>query len=168
MLSIDGLEQLIEPVLNGMGLALHYVELKREGRDLVLRVVTDKLTKENPSDGVSLDELTDANHEIGAVLDLEDPIEERYRLTVESPGIERDLSTWRQVKYAAGERVHVVTRGEDAAVYEGVLVRCTEDPKTLYVRVDAGETAVDYATVKSARTVFVWPSSTDGKTKRQG
>lgn len=166
MLSVDGLEQLIEPVLNQMGLALHFVELKREGKELVLRIVTDRLDKESPEDGVSIDELTDANHEVGAMLDLEDPIEDRYRLTIESPGIERDLSTWRQVRYAVTERVHVVTRGDDAKVVEGTLLRVSEDPKTLVVDEKGAEVSIDYSLVKSAKTVFVWPSSGDNKTKR--
>ncbi len=165
MLNVDGLEQLIEPILNQMGLALHFIELKREGKELVLRVVTDRLEKASAEDGVSIDELTDANHEVGAMLDLEDPIEERYRLTVESPGIERDLSTWRQIRYATKERVHVVTRGDEAAVFEGELVAVEEEPKTLIIDQKGEQVRVDYSLVKSAKTVFVWPSSTDGKVK---
>lgn len=162
MLSVDGLEQLIEPVLNQMGLGLHFIELKHEGKDLVLRIVTDRAEKRSPEDGVSLEELERANREVGAMLDLEDPIEGRYRLTIESPGIERDLSTWRQIGYAIGERVHVVTRGDDATVYEGTLVRVEDEPKRLVLRVDAAEQTIDYLQVKSAKTVFVWPKS--GKT----
>lgn len=158
MLSVDGLEQLIEPVLKGLGLGLHFVELKHEGKDLILRVVADRLEKASPADGVTLEDLERANHEVGAMLDLEDPIEGRYRLTIESPGIERDLNTWRQLGYALGERVHVVTRGEQAAVYEGTLV-CVEDaPKRLVVRTDGTDHVINYLDVKSAKTVFVWPA----------
>lgn len=167
MLSVDGLEQLVEPVLNQMGLVLHHAELKREGKELVLRVVTDRVKTSEASEGVSIDDLERANHEIGAVLDLEDPIEERYRLTVESPGIERELGTWRQVTYAQNERVHVVTRGADAGVEEGVLTGVTEEPKSLVLKRDDGsEVTVAYSAVKSARTVFVWPTTNVSK-KRQ-
>lgn len=165
MLNVDGLEQLIEPVLNQLGLALHFLELKREGKELVLRVVTDRLEKSSPEDGVSIDELTDANHEIGAMLDLEDPIEERYRLTIESPGIERDLTVWRQVRYAIGERVHIVTRGDNAEVVEGILTAVEEDPRTVIVNQSGESKRIDYSVVKSAKTIFVWPSAKDGKVK---
>ena len=159
MMNVDGLEQLIEPVLNQIGLALHWIELKHEGKELVLRVVTDRLDKKTPADGVSLSELERANHEVGAMLDLEDPIEGRYRLTIESPGIERDLSTWRQIGYAIGERVHVVTRGDDAAVFEGTLVRVEEEPKRIVIQTKEAESVIDYLQVKSAKTVFVWPAA---------
>ncbi len=159
MLSIDGLEQLIEPILNQLGLGLHLIELKREGKDLVLRIVTDRLEKASAEEGVSVEDLERANHEIGAVMDLEDPIEERYRLTVESPGIERDLGTWRQVRYALNERVHVVTRGEEATVVEGILKSVSEDPKLMVIKRDDGsEINIEYSVVKAAKTVFVWPS----------
>lgn len=158
MLSVDGLEQLIEPVLKGLGLGLHFVELKHEGKDLVLRVVADRLEKASPADGVTLEDLERANHEVGAMLDLEDPIEGRYRLTIESPGIERDLNTWRQLRYALGERVHIVTRGEQAAVYEGTLVCVEDSPKRLVVRTDGTDHVINDLDVKSAKTVFVWPA----------
>ena len=112
MLSIEGIERLVEPVFEQLGLVLHGAELRREGQALVLRFVVDKGDKGATGTGVTVDELARASEEVGALLDLENPIDDRYRLTIESPGIERELSNWRQMRYAVGERVRVVTRGE--------------------------------------------------------
>ncbi|MBQ4360212.1 MAG: hypothetical protein II767_08140 [Proteobacteria bacterium] len=156
MLSIEGIERLIEPVVAQLGLVMHGIELKKEGRDLVLRIVVDRAEKANASDGITVDELAHASDEIGALLDLENPIESRYRLTLESPGIERDLQTWRHFKYAVGEKVRIVTRGEEAAVYEGELVSANDDNRHIEVNTKDGRVEIDATQIKSARTIFEW------------
>lgn len=156
MLSIEGIERLVEPVITSLGLVLHGTELKREGRDLVLRIVVDRANKKNASDGVTVDELAHASDEVGALLDLENPIDDRYRLTLESPGIERDLVSWRHYRFAVGERVRIVTRGEEAAVYEGELLAADDETRTIEVKVADGTVKIDATQIKSGKTVFVW------------
>ncbi|MCL2326731.1 MAG: hypothetical protein FWC40_09590 [Proteobacteria bacterium] len=161
MLSMDGLERLVEPVLAQIGLVLHALELKREGRELVLRLVVDR----QGTRGVDVEALTDANREVGAMLDLENPISERYRLIVESPGIERDLSTWRQIRYAVGEQVHLAVRGEEVSSHEGLLASVDDDTQTLHLKTAQGEMSVPWASIKSVRTVFAWATKTQNKRK---
>lgn len=156
MLSIEGIERLIEPVIGQLKLVLHGVELKREGKELVLRITVDRADKETPQDGITVDELAKASDEIGALLDLENPIEERYRLTLESPGIERDLQTWRHFQFALGERVRVITRGEGASVIEGKLVSANDENRVIGVETKDGTVEIDSTSIKSARTVFEW------------
>ena len=156
MLSIEGIERLVEPVITGLGLVLHGTELKREGRDLVLRIVVDRANKKSASDGVTVDELAHASDEVGALLDLENPIDDRYRLTLESPGIERDLVSWRHFKFAIGERVRIVTRGDEATVYEGDLISANDDDRMIEVKTADGDVKIDATQIKSAKTVFVW------------
>ena len=156
MLSIEGIERLVEPVITGLGLVLHGTELKREGRELVLRIVVDRANKKDASDGVTVDELAHASEEVGALLDLENPIDDRYRLTLESPGIERDLVSWRHYRFAVGERVRIVTRGDEAAVYEGVLLSADDETRTIEVKVADGTVKIDATQIKSGKTVFVW------------
>ena len=165
MLSIAGIEQIIEPALARLGLVMHNAELKREGRELVLRVVVDRAEKKSVQDGVTVDELAVASDEVGAALDLEDPIEERYRLTLESPGVERDLSTLRQFRFAIGEQVRIVTRGEDAAVVEGRLSDVHEDTRVLDVTTADGVISIDTGVIKSARTIFDWDAQVGAKRK---
>ena len=167
MLSIEGIERLVEPVFEQLGLVLHGAELRREGRALVLRFVVDKGDKgaRCVADSSSDDELARASEEVGALLDLENPIDDRYRLTIESPGIERELSNWRQMRYAVGERVRVVTRGEESRVVEGDLTCADDESRRIEVLTDAGAESIDFADVKSARTVYLWENETGQKRK---
>lgn len=156
MLSIEGIERLVEPVIKQLGLVLHTVELKKEGRELVLRLVVDRAEKKSASDGVTVDELAHASDEVGALLDLENPIDDRYRLTLESPGIERELQSWRHFRLAVGERVRIVTRGEESTVVEGQLLNANDETRVLEILTKEGRVEVDSTTIKNARTVFEW------------
>ena len=165
MLSIEGIERLVEPVFEQLGLVLHGAELRREGRALVLRFVVATGDKGATGTGVTVDELARASEEVGALLDLENPIDDRYRLTIESPGIERELSNWRQMRYAVGERVRVVTRGEESRVVEGDLTCADDESRRIEVLTDAGAESIDFGDVKSARTVYLWENETGQKRK---
>ena len=164
-MNIDGIMRLVEPVVGSLGLALYDAELRREGKQLVLKIIVDRAEKKSATDGVTVDELAKASEEVGAMLDLEDPISEPYRLTLESPGIERDLTTMRHFVYAVGERVRIVTRGENAEVVEGELSSADEEAGVVRVKTADGEKSVDISTVKSARTVFLWEAQ--GGVKRK-
>ena len=165
MLNIDGIKQLIEPPLRALGLVLYDAELRREGKQLSLRVVVDRANKKSAADGVTVDELAKASDDLSALLDLEDPIAEPYRLTLESPGIERDLTTLRHFVFAVGERVRVVTRGENAEVVEGLLENVDEDNGIISIKADSDVKKIDTAMIKSARTVYLWESQTGIKRK---
>ena len=165
MLNIDGIKQLIEPALNALGLVLYDAELKREGKQLTLRVTVDRAKKKSATNGVTVDELAKASDDLSALLDLEDPITEPYRLTLESPGVERDLTTIRHFVFAVGERVRVVTRGENAEVIEGLLQAVDEAEGSIAIQTDSELKKIDVAAVKSARTVYLWEAQTGTKRK---
>lgn len=163
MLSIDNLEKLVSPVLEQLGLVFHGLDLKREGKELILKITVDRSDK--AEGGVTVDDLTNANREVGAILDLEDPIEEHYRLVVESPGIERELSTWRHFVFAVGEKMHIVTRGVNASHYDGELIATDEETKSLTLLCNNERKELAYTDIKSAKTLFVWLNENKPKAK---
>ena len=78
------LENLIEPLLKERGFELVDLELSRQGQRLLLRFFIDRLEQ-----GITVEELAEVNHEMGAVLDLESRLNESYVLEVSSPGLNR-------------------------------------------------------------------------------
>jgi ribosome maturation factor RimP len=60
--------------------------------------------------GVTVDELGDANHVLGRVLDDEDMVPETYLLEVSSPGVNRRIRWLADFQGAVGETVTVTTR----------------------------------------------------------
>lgn len=79
--------KLIEPTLHAMGLTLWACDLTQQKTQALLRVYIDRET------GVTMDDCTQASREIGAILDVEDPIKNHYQLEVSSPGLDRALIT---------------------------------------------------------------------------
>jgi ribosome maturation factor RimP len=96
-------QRIVEPALERMGYELVLVEYGRERAGAVLRLYIDR------EGGVNLDDCALVSRDVGALLDVEDPIEGAYHLEVSSPGLNRPLTRERDFIRFAGQRVKVVT-----------------------------------------------------------
>lgn len=140
-------EALVRPVVESAGLELVEVTFGKEGGRRVLRVTVDK------EGGVDLDTIASTSRMISRRLDLEEFTPGKYQLEVSSPGIERPLRTPDEFQRRIGERVKIKTL-EPVATHLGTLKAA--DDRTATVTTDAGDVSIEYANVKSARTVFEW------------
>lgn len=162
--NIEQLEALIEPVVDRLGLVLYQVDLSKTQKRTTLHVVLERKEKKSPKDGITLDELTEANHEISAMLDLEDPIKEPYQLAVDSPGVERSLNNKRQYRFAIGENIRVTLRGAAGATpVSGRLTACDDDG--ISVETDGNVQKLSYVEIKHAQTVYAWEDASSKKRK---
>ena len=59
------------------------------------------------TDGVGIDDCERVSQQVSALLDVEDPIIDPYRLEVSSPGLDRVLFRLEQYQASIGEQVHV-------------------------------------------------------------
>lgn len=85
---LSELSPVIEGCLKDRNLELVDISCRRQGKDVVLRILVDK-----PEGGISLDECAFLNKEIGAMLDEKDIVKEGYILELSSPGLDRPLKT---------------------------------------------------------------------------
>jgi len=79
-------DNLLAPVVQGLGLELWGVEFIAGKHSSLLRVYIDAAGRH-----VTLDDCEAVSHELGAVLDVEDLIGGAFQLEVSSPGIDRPL-----------------------------------------------------------------------------
>ena len=84
---LNRVRSIAEPILSSEGMELVEVEYRREANGWVLRLYIDK------EGGVTLDDCTRVNREVGRNLDVEDFITTPYILEVSSPGLTRSLKT---------------------------------------------------------------------------
>lgn len=84
----EKLKKLIQDYLESRGIELVDLVYLYEGRDLFLRILVD-----TPTDSIRLDQCASLNREIGAMLDGQDILDQRYILEVSSPGIDRPMAT---------------------------------------------------------------------------
>ena len=80
------LEQLLAPTVKALGCEIWGIEYRPRGRGRsTLKLYIDS------ADGVTIDDCERVSHQVSALLDVEDPIVDRYRLEVSSPGLDRVL-----------------------------------------------------------------------------
>lgn len=100
------LHDLIEPTIRALGLSLWACELRQQANQALLRIYIDR----EDGTGVSLDDCTSVSREVGAILDVEDPIKSHYQLEVSSPGLDRVLLTLAHFERFIGQDVKVRLR----------------------------------------------------------
>ena len=84
--TVAEVSELVEPIINDLGLSLWDVKYVKEGALWYLRIFIDK------DEGVSIEDCEKVTRAIDEPLDELDPIEGSYTLEVSSPGIERELT----------------------------------------------------------------------------
>lgn len=129
------------------------VAVSAQGNLKTVTVTVDK------AGGVTVDDCAVASTRIGAALEAEDPIPGRYRLDVQSPGLERPLRTEAEFGRALGSTVSVKRRDHEPLV--GTLA--SADASGIEVATADGAVAVGYDEVVRARTVLDWGGSNKGK-----
>src|SRR5258708_35217403 len=92
------IEGVVQPVLRDHGLTLVDLEWRPRRPRGVLRLYVDK------AGGVGIDDCQRLSREGGDVLDASAVIEEAYDLEGSSPGLDRQLRTDRELRWAARQR----------------------------------------------------------------
>ncbi len=95
------LEDLFKPTIESMGFELWAIEYLPAGRHSTLRVYVDK------AGGINVDDCADISRQLSAIMDVEDPISDRYMLEVSSPGLDRALVKPEHFKQYEGKKVRV-------------------------------------------------------------
>lgn len=127
------LAELVQPAIEDLGCELWGIECQRAGRFMTVRLFIDK------EGGVTIDDCADVSRQVSAILDVEDPIADKYNLEVSSPGIERPLFSLAQFKRYIGEEivVHLRIPVADRRKWQGKLEKIEGDTLTLMVEQQA-------------------------------
>lgn len=99
----QSLIELLEPAVAAMGFELADVDAHL-GRRGLLRLFIDR------PGGVTLDDCQRVSEQIGAFLDVEDPLPGSYVLEVSSPGFDRRLRTTEHFERFKGEQARIELR----------------------------------------------------------
>ena len=103
------LQVMLAPAVTALGYEFWGLEYLTHARQSVLRVFID-----GPN-GITVDDCALVSRQLGALLDVEDPIAVDYTLEVSSPGMDRPLFTLDQFARYSGEQVRIRLR----APFEG-------------------------------------------------
>lgn len=133
------LTELLKPAVEETGKTLLGIEYLSAGNNSVLRLFIDH------KNGINVDDCAEVSRQVGALLDVEDPISSEYSLEVSSPGVDRPLFELAHFQEVIGETVNVKLSMplNGRRKFKGPLVAIEND--TLIVTVDS----IDYELVIS-------------------
>lgn len=100
---IEKVKELMSTLLADKKIELVDISYRRKSGTTVLRLLVDRVG------GITLDDCTYLNEEIGNILDDQSLMPERYLLEVSSPGLDRPLKTKRDFQRVVGKRINVHT-----------------------------------------------------------
>lgn len=152
----EELRSLIEPVVEGAGLALVDVTLRRGRPPWLLRITVDTIA----GDGlVPVDECALVSREIETQLDVADAIDSSYRLEVTSPGLDRVLAREIDFTRAQGSDVAIETRQPIGGRrrFRGRLLEFDGEAATLAV--DGVQFRIRFSEVAKARVIYEFSSA---------
>ena len=147
MAKIDDLNELIGPVVVGMGFTLWGIEYLQNGKFSTLRIYIDH------EDGIGVDHCADVSRQVSAVMDVEDPITNNYTLEVSSPGLDRPLFLIEQYAAYIGEWVDVKLRYafDGRRNFKGVLTSIEGDD--VVVSVDGEDFLLPFGSIDKGRVI---------------
>lgn len=150
MSKLQQLQTILAPVIEAMGFQCWGIEFISQGRHSVLRVFIEH------ENGIGVDDCEAVSRQLGAVLDVEDPISGEYTLEVSSPGMDRQSFTLEQFAAYAGHRVKVKMRVavEERRNFQGILKGVEE--QDVVVQVDEYEYLLPIEFIDKANVIPVF------------
>ena len=97
----DQLNDLIRPVVEGLGCELWGIEHLSMGRHSTLKIFIDS------PNGVDIEDCARISRQVSSLLDVEDPVSGEYTLEVSSPGLDRRLFRLEQYPDYVGQLLQV-------------------------------------------------------------
>jgi ribosome maturation factor RimP len=146
----QGLIDLLDPVVAALGFELVDLDV-RLGRNGLLRLYIDR--PEGAEGGITLGDCELVSGQIGAFLDVEDPLPGSYVLEVSSPGLDRRLRTAGHFERFLGSEIKVELKraAEGRRRFRGKLTGV--EGGEIFVNVDGNELSWNLADIAEARLV---------------
>ena len=143
----QNLQEMLQGTVEDLGCELWGIECQRAGRFMTVRLFIDK------EGGVTVDDCADVSRQVSAILDVEDPIADKYNLEVSSPGLDRPLFTLLQFERYIGQdiAVHLRIPVIERRKWQGKLERIENDMVTLIV--DGQEQVLVFGNIQKANVV---------------
>ena len=145
----DNIEINISNDIDEIGLELEYIELVKEGKESILKIVVDK-----PNEKVSIEDCEKLSRQIDDKIDSLVKVDGGYILEVSSAGLERQLKNIRLFnKYKGNKiRVRLFNKVSGLKEFEGILDTISDT--NINVIVEDKNVEIDIKNIASAKTVY--------------
>ena len=145
----DKVFSVIEPSINELGYELLGIEYISSGKHSILRLYIDSV------DGIGVDDCEAVSRQVGAIMDVEDPISSQYSLEVSSPGIERPLFKVAHYQRFLGHDVRLRTYRpiEGRRNFTGAIGSVSENSNSFELVTELGPIILDIDLIEKANLV---------------
>jgi len=139
---------MLRPAVEETGKELLGIEYISAGNQSILRLFIDH------ENGIDVDDCAEVSRQVGAILDVEDPISSEYNLEVSSPGLDRPLFDLSQFQAVIGETINVKLSMplNGRRKFKGTLESIEND--TLIVVVDGQDFELIFSNIDKANLVY--------------
>jgi len=145
------LENLLRPVVEGLGYEFWGIEFRSRGHQSMLRVFID-----DAENGISVDDCEKVSRQVSGVMDVEDPIQNEYVLEVSSPGMDRPLFRLEHYETFVGHQVQLRLRMpfEGRRKFQGLIKGIEGDDVVIVV--DDHEYLLPFESIEKANIMPVF------------
>ncbi len=148
-LTVPHIENVLLSGAEALGYEIVAVELSG-GDSKIVRIYIDA------EGGVNVEDCAKASRQFSAILDVEDPISNRYTLEVSSPGMDRPLAKPEHFQAVVGSdvKIKMMSLINGRRRFSGELVEANDE--FAVVEVDGEQTELPYSEMDRARLVPVY------------
>jgi len=118
--AIERIKEITHRIIDPLGFDLVEAQCMRSGQNLNIRLLVDRI-----EGGITLEECTQLNRQIGAAFDEENIFSQSYVLEVCSPGLDRFLTSPKDFRRVLNQALMVFLKEEHGGrkQYDGMLTR---------------------------------------------
>lgn len=140
--------EIIQPVIGDLGFEVVRIRYQG-GKKPVLQVMADR-----PDGGIEVEDCAVISRNLGAVLDVEDPIESEYSLEISSPGIDRPLTRLKDFDTWEGYEAKLETEEliEGRKRFRGILAGIDGDE--VLINIEEGTVGLQFGWLADAKLVM--------------
>lgn len=131
---IQKIDSIVREPLAALGFSLVRIRFNSQHGEDILQIMAEPLDE---SREMTVENCAQISRHVSALLDVEDPITNPYRLEISSPGIDRPLATAEEFARYIGHIVHVEMQWpvEGRKRFKGEILQVT--PEAVELRLDA-------------------------------
>jgi ribosome maturation factor RimP len=142
------LEESIKIAVEGCEVTLYDTAIAREHYDNIYRIYISS------PNGINLDKCAEVSRMISPLLDINEPINGKYKLEVSSPGIERKLKTLKHFMGSIGDSIKI--KESSTKILKGKLVEVLKDGTITIEDKNGNIQTTKFDDILSASTYFEW------------
>ncbi len=139
---------IIKPVIEDMGFDLVRLRVQ-SGETKTLQIMAER-----PDGGIEVEDCAQISSHIGAILDVEDPLQDAYTLEVSSPGIDRPLTRLKDFETFEGYDAKVETTEmiDGRRRFRGILAGIEGDE--ILLNMDQGTIGLQFDWLSEAKLIL--------------